>query len=132
VTSAPEHQHEPARPTPDPVDIVGHGFTVSAQDRAHVIDRLGHVSRYSGDVDRYEVGVFHEANPHQTRTSCRVEITGRGSGDSVRAHAGGPEFHAAFAVAVAKLQARLRRRRDRHQSAQQGTGHQDPVVDTTA
>jgi ribosomal subunit interface protein len=161
MTSAPtEHHQDPARPAPatsttspvdtveatpahtvspssgapggDPVDVIGHGFTVSAQDRAHVIARLGHVHRYDGGVDRYEVGLFHEPNPHQAKTSNRVEITGTGPGLTVRVHASGPAFHPTFAAALVKLQARLRRHRDRLQAQQQGTGRHDPVVDSTA
>ncbi|MEU7814738.1 HPF/RaiA family ribosome-associated protein [Pseudonocardia sp. NPDC049154] len=116
----------------EPVEVFGHGFTVSAEERSHVVERLEHVHRYSGGVERYEVGLFREPNPRLAKLRDRVEITGIGPGVTVRVHASGPRLERALAAALAKLETRLHRHHDRRLEQQQGTGHQDPVIDTTA
>jgi ribosomal subunit interface protein len=128
MTSEPTIPNEGA----EPVEVLGHGFTVSAEERSHAVERLEHVHRYSGGVERYEVGLFREPNPSRAKLSDRVEITGTGPGVTVRVHASGPGFEPAFAAALAKLESRLHRHHDRRVDQQQGTGHQDPVVDTPA
>jgi ribosomal subunit interface protein len=67
------------------------------------------LERYNENVSRYDVELNHENNPHQSKASERVAIAGR----TVRAEAGGPDFHTALDAAVGKLEARLRRSHDR-------------------
>jgi ribosomal subunit interface protein len=114
------------------VDVVGHGFVMSEQHRAHVVEKMGHLDRYDDGIERYDVVVFHERNPRQAKLSDRVEITGTGRGVTVRVKASGSGFHPAFAAALAKLEGRLHRVHERRVMRDHSGGHQNPVVDTTA
>ena len=138
MTSSSGHRREA---TPPPagspaavrtVDVVGHGLVVSEQHRAFVVEKMGHLQRYDDGIERYGVAVFHERNPRQAKLSNRVEITGTGRGLTIRVHASGPDFHPAFAAALAKLEARLHRAHERRTMREHSGGHQNPVVDTTA
>ena len=86
---------------------------IRALYRAEVTDRLSHLERYNSGVTRYEVGVDHELNPRQSKTSHRVTITGHGTGPTVHAEASGSDLRGALDGAVGKLEEQLRRRRDR-------------------
>jgi ribosomal subunit interface protein len=86
---------------------------IHALYRAQVTERLSQLERYNSGVTRYEVGVDHELNPRQSKTSHRVTITGLGTGPNVHAEASGSDLRDALDGAVGKLEERLRRRRDR-------------------
>lgn len=98
------------------VVVLGHGLVVSEGLRAYVVDKMDHLARYDGGIDRYEVGLFHELNPRPARASDRVEITAAGPGVTVRVRARGPGFGPAFAAALTKIEARLHRLHDRAHS----------------
>jgi ribosomal subunit interface protein len=97
------------------VNIVVKGRNVEVPDhyRVHVTEKLAHVERYDQKAVQYDVELFHEPNPRQSKKCQRVEITGRCRGQVVRAEACGSDFYAALDVAVGKLDNRLRRMADR-------------------
>lgn len=98
------------------MNIVVKGRNVEVPDhyRVHVTEKLSHVGRYDNKAVQYDVELFHEPNPRQSKSCQRVEITGRCRGQVVRAEACGSDFYAALDAAVSKLNNRLRRVADRH------------------
>jgi ribosomal subunit interface protein len=97
------------------VNIVVKGRNVEVPDhyRVHVTEKLARVERYDQKAVHYDVELFHERNPRQSKSCQRVEITGRCRGRVVRAEARGSDFYAALDAAVSKLDNRLRRVADR-------------------
>jgi ribosomal subunit interface protein len=82
----------------------------------HIAEKLARLERYGSHVSRivrYDVVLDHEKNPRLSKVCQRVEITGRGTGPTVRAEACGPDFRSVLDAAVAKLQETLRRSHDR-------------------
>jgi len=115
------------------VDIVVKGRNVEVPEhyRVHVADKMARIERYDNKVIRYDVELFHERNPRQSKTCQRVEITGKGKGPVVRAEACGPDFYAALDSAVAKLESRLRRNCDRRK-VHHGRRQPTSVAEATA
>ncbi|HEY2205714.1 MAG TPA: ribosome-associated translation inhibitor RaiA [Pseudonocardia sp.] len=91
------------------IAITGRNVEVSAGFQAHVADKMARLEKYTDRVIRYDVELYHERNPRQSRISHRIEITGKGDGPTVRAESSGPDFYTALDLAVTKLDARLRR-----------------------
>jgi ribosomal subunit interface protein len=115
------------------VNIVVKGRNVEVPDhyRVHVTEKLAHVGRYDQKAVQYDVELFHEPNPRQSKNCQRVEITGRCRGQVVRAEACGSDFYAALDVAVSKLDNRLRRVADRRK-VHYGRRHVTSVAEATA
>jgi len=115
------------------VDIVVKGRNVEVPEhyRVHVADKLARVKRYDHKAIRYDVELFHEPNPRQSKSCQRVEITGQCRGQTVRAEACGPDFYAALDTAVSKLENRLRRVADRRK-VHHGRRHPTSVAEATA
>jgi ribosomal subunit interface protein len=115
------------------VNIVVKGRNVEVPDhyRVHVTEKLARVERYDQKAVRYDVELFHERNPRQSKSCQRVEITGRCRGQVVRAEACGADFYAALDAAVSKLDNRLRRVADRHK-VHYGRRHPTSVAEATA
>ncbi|MGH3904083.1 MAG: ribosome hibernation-promoting factor, HPF/YfiA family [Pseudonocardiaceae bacterium] len=115
------------------MDIVVKGRNVEVPEhyRAHVVDKLARVKRYDHKAIRYDVELFHEPNPRQSKSCQRVEITGHCRGQTVRAEACGPDFYAALDTAVSKLENRLRRVADRRK-VHHGRRHPTSVAEATA
>jgi ribosomal subunit interface protein len=115
------------------VDIVVKGRNVEVPEhyRVHVADKLTRVKRYDHKAIRYDVELFHEPNPRQSKSCQRVEITGHCRGQTVRAEACGPDFYAALDTAVSKLENRLRRVADRRK-VHHGRRHPTSVAEATA
>jgi ribosomal subunit interface protein len=115
------------------VNIVVKGRNVEVPDhyRVHVTEKLAHVERYDQKAVHYDVELFHERNPRQSKSCQRVEITGRCRGQIVRAEACGSDFYAALDAAVSKLDNRLRRVADRHK-VHYGRRHPTSVAEATA
>lgn len=93
--------------------VTGRNVEVPEHFRVHVSDKMAGVERLDNKVIRYEVVLYHEKNPRLAKMCQRVEITGKGSGSTVRAEASGPDFRAALEGAMDKLEERLRRLHDR-------------------
>ncbi len=115
------------------MDIVVKGRNVEVPEhyRVHVADKMARLERYDSKVIRYDVELFHEKNPRQSKVCQRVEITGRGKGPAVRAEACGPDFYVALDAAVAKLDSRLRRSCDRRK-VHHGRRQPTSVAEATA
>jgi ribosomal subunit interface protein len=115
------------------VNIVVKGRNVEVPDhyRVHVTEKLSHVERYDQKAVQYDVELFHERNPRQSKSCQRVEITGRCRGQVVRAEACGSDFYAALDAAVSKLDNRLRRVADRRK-VHYGRRHPTSVAEATA
>ena len=98
------------------MNIVVKGRNVEVPDhyRVHVTEKLARIERYDQKAVHYDVELFHERNPRQSKSCQRVEITGSCRGQVVRAEACGSDFYAALDAAVSKLDNRLRRVADRH------------------
>ncbi|MGH3787633.1 MAG: ribosome hibernation-promoting factor, HPF/YfiA family [Pseudonocardiaceae bacterium] len=115
------------------MNIVVKGRNVEVPDhyRVHVTEKLARVERYDQKAVHYDVELFHERNPRQSKSCQRVEITGRCRGQVVRAEACGADFYAALDAAVSKLDNRLRRVADRHK-VHYGRRHPTSVAEATA
>ncbi|MGH3780285.1 MAG: ribosome hibernation-promoting factor, HPF/YfiA family [Pseudonocardiaceae bacterium] len=115
------------------MNIVVKGRNVEVPDhyRMHVTEKLAHVERYDQKAVHYDVELFHERNPRQSKSCQRVEITGRCRGQVVRAQASGADFYAALDAAVSKLDNRLRRVADRRK-VHYGRRHPTSVAEATA
>lgn len=100
--------------TPE-ADVVVKGRNVEVPDhfRIHVADRLSRLERFDPSIYLFDVELFHERNRRQRKNCQRVEITARGKGPVVRAEACADSFYGALESAVVKLEARLRRSKDR-------------------
>lgn len=115
------------------MNIVVKGRNVEVPDhyRVHVTEKLARVERYDQKAVHYDVELFHERNPRQSKSCQRVEITGRCRGQVVRAEACGADFYVALDAAVSKLDNRLRRVADRHK-VHYGRRHPTSVAEATA
>nr|WP_216894113.1 ribosome-associated translation inhibitor RaiA [Nocardia alni] len=96
-------------------DVVVKGRNVEVPDhfRIHVADKLSRLERFDPSIYLFDVELFHERNRRQRKSCQRVEITARGKGPIVRAEACADSFYGALEQAIDKLEARLRRSKDR-------------------
>ncbi|HEY6425233.1 MAG TPA: ribosome-associated translation inhibitor RaiA [Pseudonocardiaceae bacterium] len=115
------------------MDIVVKGRNVEVPEhyRVHVAEKLARIERYDYKAIRYDVELFHERNPRQSKSCQRVEITGQCRGQVIRAEACGPDFYAALDLAASKLENRLRRVADRHK-VHHGRRQPTSVAEATA
>ena len=97
------------------MDIVvkGRHTEISERFRQHVADKLAKVEKLDSKVISVDVECAKERNPRQSDQSERVELTIHSRGPIVRAEASAQDCYAALDVAVAKLEARLRKAQDR-------------------
>jgi ribosomal subunit interface protein len=97
------------------VDIVvkGRHTEISERFRLHVADKLAKIEKLDSKVISVDVECAKERNPRQSDQSERVELTIHSRGPVVRAEASAQDCYAALDVAVAKLEARLRKAQDR-------------------
>ena len=86
---------------------------VSDAFRTVAHEKLGKMTRLESSLDRVDVEVCGERNPRQADSRMRVELTCRPRGHVIRAEAAATDELAAFDLAVAKLEMRLRRAADR-------------------
>ncbi|HEY0636635.1 MAG TPA: ribosome-associated translation inhibitor RaiA [Pseudonocardiaceae bacterium] len=115
------------------MDIVVKGRNVEVPDhyRVHVSTKMARLERYDSKVIRFDVELFHEPNPRQSKNCQRVEITGKGRGPVVRAEACASDFYAALDAAIGKLENRLRRAHDRRR-VHHGRHNPRSVAEATA
>jgi ribosomal subunit interface protein len=103
---------------PDPAptaEVVVKGRNVEVPDhfRLYVSEKLARLERFDRTIYMFDVELDHEKNRRQRKSCQHVEITARGRGPVVRGEACADSFYAALESAVAKLEARLRRGKDR-------------------
>jgi ribosomal subunit interface protein len=106
-----DEQHEPT----SQAEVVVKGRNVEIPDhfRVYVSQKLERLERFDRTVYLFDVELDHERNRRQRKSCQHVEITARGRGPVVRGEACANSFYAAFESAVAKLESRLRRVKDR-------------------
>jgi ribosomal subunit interface protein len=116
------------------VDIVvkGRKTEVPERFRKHVTEKLEKIQKLDGKVISLEVEVSKEPNPRQADRSDRVEITLLTRGPVVRAEAAAGDPYAALDVAVAKLEARLRKAADKRRVHRGGSRTPTSVAEATA
>nr|WP_234974423.1 ribosome-associated translation inhibitor RaiA [Williamsia sterculiae] len=107
-----DDDHEPSEPTATLV-ITGRNVEIPDHFRIHVGDKLARLERFDPSIQRFDVELHHERNRRQSKNCQRVEITVRGKGPVARAEACAENFYASLEAAVAKLQSKLRRVKDR-------------------
>ncbi len=97
------------------MDIVvkGRRTEVPERFRRHVVEKLTKLTKHDGKVISMDVEVTKERNPRLSDHSDRVEITCHSRGPVIRAEASAGDLYSAFDVAMAKLEARLRKAADR-------------------
>ena len=104
-------EHEPMATA----EVVVKGRNVEIPDhfRVYVSQKLARLERLDRTVYLFDVELDHERNRRQRKSCQHVEITARGRGPVVRGEACADSFYAALESAVAKLEGRLRRVKDR-------------------
>ncbi|WP_419995455.1 ribosome hibernation-promoting factor, HPF/YfiA family [Streptomyces boninensis] len=106
------------------MDIVvkGRKTEVPERFRRHVAEKLklDKIQKYDGKVISLDVEVSKEHNPRQAEHSDRVEITVRSKGPVVRAEASAADPYAALDLAAGKLDALLRKHKDKRTSRRPG------------
>jgi ribosomal subunit interface protein len=114
VAELPAPADEPEEPTLN-AEVVVKGRNVEIPDhfRIYVSQKLARLERFDRTVYLFDVELDHERNRRQRKSCQHVEITARGRGPVVRGEACANSFYAAFESAVARLEGRLRRVKDR-------------------
>jgi ribosomal subunit interface protein len=104
-------EHEPT----SSAEVVVKGRNVEIPDhfRVYVSQKLARLERFDRTVYLFDVELDHERNRRQRKSCQHVEITARGRGPVVRGEACADSFYAALEAAVAKLEGRLRKVKDR-------------------
>lgn len=93
--------------------VAGRHTEVTARYRAHLETKLAKIEQLAPRAQRVDVLVSHEANPRQSGSSEKVEITVLDKGPVIRAEACADDAYAALDLALGRLLERLRRHRDR-------------------
>jgi ribosomal subunit interface protein len=103
-----------ANPEPN-AEVVVKGRNVEVPDhfRIYVSEKLSRLERFDRTIYLFDVELDHERNRRQRKNCQHVEITARGRGPVVRGEACADSFYAALESAAGKLEARLRRSKDR-------------------
>jgi ribosomal subunit interface protein len=107
-------EHDESAPHAE-AEVVVKGRNVEIPDhfRVYVSQKLARLERLDRTVYLFDVELDHERNRRQRKSCQHVEITARGRGPVVRGEACADSFYGAFESAVAKLEGRLRRVKDR-------------------
>jgi ribosomal subunit interface protein len=100
-------------PPQSEVVVKGRNVEVPEHFRIYVTEKLARLERFDRSIYMFDVELDHERNRRQRKSCQHVEITARGRGPVVRGEACADSFYAALESAVAKLEARLRRGKDR-------------------
>jgi ribosomal subunit interface protein len=96
--------------------VAGRHTEVLPKYRAHLEQKLAKVEQLAPRAQRVDVLVSREANPRQSESRERVELTVVDRGPVIRAEACADDRYAALDLALAKLLERLRRSRDRRKA----------------
>ena len=76
-------------------------------------EKLNSMERFSVVIDRVEVEVLHEANPHQGKHNHKVVLTTHGAGPLIRAEAAEFNDLAAFDTAIKAFALQIRKIHER-------------------
>src|SRR6516164_8541038 len=104
------------------MDIIFKGRRTDVQERfrSYASAKLNKITKLAHKAIRVNVEVSAERNPRQSSQRERVELTILSRGPAIRAEAAADDRFAALDRALAKLEERLRRSRDRRKSARHG------------
>jgi len=96
-------------------EVVVKGRNVEVPDhfRLFVAEKLARLERFDRTIYLFDVELDHEKNRRQRKNCQHVEITAKGRGPVVRGEGCADSFYAAFESAAGKLEARLRKSKDR-------------------
>lgn len=97
--------------------VKGRRTNIPEHFRQHAADKLAKIAKLDGKAIRVDVEVTKEPNPRQSDRRERVELTIRSRGPVIRAEAAADDRYTALDLALAKLDARVRKvgdRRKRH------------------
>ena len=100
------------------MNIIFKGRRTDVQERfrRHASAKLIKIERLDRRAIRIDVEISTERNPRQSDRRERVELTIRSRGPVIRAEAAADDRYVALDRALSKLEARLRRSRDRRKS----------------
>lgn len=98
------------------ITFKGRHTSVPERFRRHAIAKLAKLEKLDHKAIRVDVEVSKERNPRQSDRSERVELTIRSKGPAIRAEAAADDRYAALDLALAKLEARLRRAAERRKT----------------
>ena len=76
-------------------------------------EKLNSMERFNVIIDRVEVEILHEANPHQGKHKHKVVLTSHGSGPLLRAEAAEFNDLAAFDTAIKAFALQIRKIHER-------------------
>jgi ribosomal subunit interface protein len=106
-------EDEPILANQADVVVKGRNVEVPEHFRIYVSEKLARLERLDRTIYLFDVELDHERNRRQRKNCQHVEITARGRGPVVRGEGCADSFYAALESAVAKLENRLRRSKDR-------------------
>jgi ribosomal subunit interface protein len=110
---AGEHDEHDEPTASAEVVVKGRNVEIPDHFRVYVSQKLARLERLDRTVYLFDVELDHERNRRQRKSCQHVEITARGRGPVVRGEACADTFYGALEAAVAKLEGRLRRVKDR-------------------
>lgn len=110
------------------IAVVGRNTEIPERFRTHVEEKLEKFEQLAPEAMRIDVELTHERNPRLADNAERIELTVRGKGPVVRAEASASDRYGALDLAVAKLQERLRRSRDRRKDRRKAGPAEVPVA----
>ena len=84
-------------------------------------EKLNSMERFSVVIDRVEVEVLHESNPHQGKHKHKVILTSHGSGPLLRAEAAEFNDLAAFDAAIKAFALQIRKFHEREKYIDRST-----------
>jgi ribosomal subunit interface protein len=96
--------------------VRGRHITVPPRFRQHAAAKLAKLEKLDQKAMRIDVEVSEERNPRQSDRRERVELTVRSRGPAIRAEAAADDRYTALDLALAKLEAKLRRASDRRKA----------------
>ncbi len=95
------------------ITIHARGVSLAEDFGEIVVERLERLERFNITIERIEVEVVHENNPHHGKSSHHVSITSRGAGPLLRAEARAFNDLAAFDEAAETIEFQLRKTHER-------------------
>ena len=95
------------------IQVTGRNVEIPDHYRVYVAQKLARAERMDNSIHRFDVELAHEKNRRQRKNCQHVEITAHGRGPVVRGEGCAESFDGAFEAALAKLESRVRRGKDR-------------------
>src|SRR5437879_5978657 len=111
--------------------LSGRGVDLDDGLRGYATEKLTRVERFFDRIIKMEVHLDHEKNP-RVKTPDRVEITVSTPGGTLRVHGEGIDHRAAIDVAADRLEAQVKRVKDRLRRHPHRDSDHRPVEDDGA